>query len=424
MMIGRMLLSVAVLVIWGWSSFFLQTISAPITARVALKQFENSDASYVVAQYGMQLFSFAGAVASIATLTILLIIWWGPLTSPRSKALARDLRKHFLGAAIVLALFGAPAANAFFDTTDRTEVITILPNESAFWIPDVGANRDAQGKLDSEEYLNANKVALKRYVIPHQKLSGSGGTSWTSGWDSYVPTGRMIIVDRTPFSREWVDAQDRGTAAKKEGFPCQTKEGLNVTVGVAIGASVAEANAAKFLYRFGVKSPAGDRSDPKVIFTSVYYGRSLAEVMDDFGRKKVSEIVCDQTTARILDKVNEDAKAIKDAATKSIVDFFAAYGINVDFVGWADTFTFDPPIQEALNRRYIAAVDQQVATMLQPYASTIQALATADALRAFGNHTDGKLPTTIVGLPPEIGSLLGSILKSGPPAAPSAAPAR
>ncbi len=118
---------------------------------------------------------------------------------------------------------------------------------------------------------------------------GSGGF-----FDFYVPAGRLIIVDRTPFSREWVDSAERGTSQQKQGFPCQTAEGLNVTAGVSIGASVLEANAAKYLYRFGVLPVPGDRSDPKVIFTSVYYSRKLSDVMDDVGRKKVQTLVCNE----------------------------------------------------------------------------------------------------------------------------------
>ncbi len=98
-----------------------------------------------------------------------------------------------------------------------------------------------------------------------------------------------------------------------------------------------EANAAKYLYHFGVTPPQGDRSDPKVIFTSVYYSRKLADVMDDVGRKKVQTLLCDKITARSFDQANNDAAA--------------------------------------------------------------------DALRSFGHRTDGKLPTTIVGLPPEMGPL-------------------
>ncbi|HEV2549919.1 MAG TPA: SPFH domain-containing protein [Stellaceae bacterium] len=302
------------------------------------------------------------------------------------------------------------SAHAYYDKNDFTEAYTILPNESAFWIPDAGANKENQAQLESEAYLNANKVALKRFVVPHTKLQGSG-----SFFDFYVPAGRLIIVDRTPFSREWVDAQDRGTSPRKEGFPCQSKEGLNMTVGVALGASVSEQNAAKYLYRFGVVPPKGNRNDPQIIFASVFLSRSVKEVMDDFGRKKVSEIICDQITARSFDKVNEEAKQIKDTAAKTITEYFATLGITIDFVGWADTFTFDKEVQDAVNRRYIANKDQEIAAALQPYANVIQALAAAQALRAFGEKTDGKLPTTIVGLPPELGAILGTVLRSGPP---------
>ena len=63
-----------------------------------------------------------------------------------------------------------------------------------------------------------------------------------------------------------------------------------------------------------------------------------------------------------------------------------------------------------------------MAQALQPYTATIQALAAAQALRSFGDKTDGKFPTTIVGLPPETGALLGTLLSAGavrpPPPAP------
>jgi hypothetical protein len=41
----------------------------------------------------------------------------------------------------------AGPAEAYYDKTDYTEAYFILPNESAFYIPDVGANRDGQAKL-------------------------------------------------------------------------------------------------------------------------------------------------------------------------------------------------------------------------------------------------------------------------------------
>ena len=149
-----------------------------------------------------------------------------------------------------------------------------------------------------------------------------------------------------------------------------------------------------------------------MIFNSVYFSRKLADVMDDVGRKKVQTLVCDEIAARGFDKANEDAIPIMAAVKEKAAGYFATVGITLDFIGWADNFEFDPVVQDAVNRRFIATQDQAIAAALAPYAATIQALAAADALRSFGHKTDGRLPTTIVGLPPEIGPLMGTLLKS------------
>src|SRR5262249_50914013 len=150
----------------------------------------------------------------------------------------------------------------------------------------------------------------------------------------------LILVDRTRYSREWVDAHDRGTSAKKEGFPCQAKEGLNITVGVSIGTWVTEANAAKFLYNFGVKTPqnvnyatGNIEVDGKAIFQSIYYGRSLTEVMDDVGRKKIQTLVCSEIGQRTFDKANEEMNLILENVSKKSTEWFTSVGISQDFIG-------------------------------------------------------------------------------------------
>jgi hypothetical protein len=401
----RVILSIAAVLVYGWVNFLLNPVATILAADQAGRQFQNGDESAVTSFLGMNFFGHLG-IPFVVLLAVLVLIWWGSV---------KRLLALFIAAA---ALLPAPAG-AYYDKSDYTEAYTILPNETGFWIPDAGANRDSQAQFESEAYLNANRVALKRFIVPHAKLQGSG-----SFFDFYVPAGRLIIVDRTPFSREWVDTADRGTSHRREGFPCQSREGLNITVGVSIGASVLEQNAAKYLYRFGVTPPAGDRADPKTIFNSVYYSRKLADVMDDVGRKKVQTLVCDEITARSFDKANEEAVEIMRDVNQKATAYFADVGITLDFIGWADTFTFDHAVQDAVNRRYIASQDQAIAVLLAPYASTIQALASADALRSFGQKTDGRLPSTIVGLPPQIGPLMSTLLKSGvsAPATPGATP--
>ena len=429
-MIGRVIGTVVTTLIYGWLMMLYTPQATLITGQAAGHQLDNTDAGYLTAVNTMNFFSAMGTIMTVLFVGVLAGIWFKPVRTAMRKGSERLAVLLAVGGAL---LIGTTDGRAFFEKVDRTEIYPILPNQSAFWIPEVGAVKDKQVQVDSEAFLNENKVQLNRFQIPHQKLAGSAGNSVFAGWDYFVPAGRLIIVDRTPFSREWVDAHDRGTSAKKEGFPCQSKEGINVTVGVALGASVSQANAAKYLFRFGVLAPRAEvkgtadsvENDGRIIFTSVYYSRSVQNVMDDFGRKKILEIICDQITSRTFDKANEDAKLIKDAAAKQITDFFAGYGITIDFMGWADTFTFDREVQDAVNRLYIAKQDEDIGRRLQPYTDVIKALAQAQAQRSFGDKSDGKLPTTFFGMPPEVvGPLLGvqqNLPRASTPAVPAVA---
>lgn len=397
----RLLITVALVIMWSWFNFFTNQIGTLATGAIAGNQFDNSAISYLGAVSTFRLFSGIGMLSTVILLVLLCVLWQRPVTSWIKTALT---------VMALVCLFSPQTAWAYFDTTDKTEAYTILPNESAFWIPDVGANKDTQAQAPTEDYYNANKIFVKRYIVPHAKLSGSGG--W-SNWDSYVPTGRLIIVDRTPYSREWVDAKDRGTSVVKQGFPCQSKEGLNITTGISIGVHVEDDNAAKYLAHFGVQTDSSaNRSDPAVIFTSVYYSRKVSDVMDDVGRKEVQTLVCNEISKRSFNDANTQAADIITSVAKNAKIYFNSVGITQDFLGWADTFAFDPTVQDAVNRRYIASQDQIIANELAPYATTIQQLAAAQALRSFGDKTDGKLPTTVVGLPPNIGALLSTLLST------------
>ena len=240
--VARLLITIAVLLVWGGLSALLNIPATVGLGSAAGGQLGNAPAPYFALGALMTLLRGSNAIISAVGLLVLVALWWQP---------ARATLARLFAVAAALLLIAAPA-RAYYDKTDFTEAYTILPNETAFWIPDVGANKDSQAQFETEDYLRANKVPVKRFIVPHAKLSGSGGF-----FDFYVPTGRLIIVDRTPYSREWVAASDRGTSHRNESFPCQSKEGLNIGVGVSIGVSVQEADAAKYLYRFGVLPPNG-----------------------------------------------------------------------------------------------------------------------------------------------------------------------
>jgi hypothetical protein len=95
---------------------------------------------------------------------------------------------------MALLFIGVPTAYAYYDQANYTEAYFILPNESAFFIPDVGANKETQGGFGSEAYLQENKIPAKRFEIPHQKLSG---TSFIEGIFADLITDKRLDLTAT-----------------------------------------------------------------------------------------------------------------------------------------------------------------------------------------------------------------------------------
>lgn len=374
--------------------------AAAITAgKAAAGQFANDDATHLVSLYAMNFFGTIGWPFWLFA-ALLLAIWWKPVRVGVSVL----GRATTAGIGIALALTAAQPADAYFNKTDWPEIYFILPNESAFYIPDIGANKDDQTKFMSEEYLNTNKIAAKRFQVPHVKLTGS-----SYGFDYYVPAGRLIIVDRTPYAREWTADAVRGTSQVNEGFKCQSKDGLDVQVGVAIAASVYEQDAPRFLYRFGVKPPVGDRNTDEVKFASVFHGRSLVEVMDTVVKGKVQALICTYFSPRSLEQVNADAAAIMVEAEKAVKDYLIKEnGITLDYLGWGDTFDLDPVVQKAINDRYAADKIAPVLGILERQAQVKVQEGIADGLKGLGEGLKAHgLPSNLVAIPESLSKLFG-----------------
>lgn len=383
---ARLVASFVVFACWGALSFGASIFAMLASGQAGGAQFENSDAAFVSSMIIMRAANAPAALIAFFAILILAAIWWAPIARLVKLATAAT------AALVVLALLPAPQASAYYNKTDYADPFFILPSESAFFIPDAGANKDSQASFGSEQYLKENKIAAKRFLVPHVKLPATGG--YFEG-DYYVPSGRLIILDRTPVNREWVSASHRGTSTKDESFPCQTAEGLDYKVGIAIAAFVTEDSAAKFLYWFGVNTPPGDRSKPEIIFTSVYYARSLAQVMDSVVRSKVQALVCQEVVKRTMDKANAEMASMMTAIQGSVEAYLASRGVTLDFIGWADTVNFDPHVQDAINRRYVADKDSAIADALSTKVATIQAVATAEATRTLANKWNGAMPSQV-----------------------------
>lgn len=396
-MIGRIVLSVLVLIVSGWVSGIANPIAMIGAGHMAGLQLTNSDANAVASFVGMRFFSGLGAWIVGATMLLLLAIWWGPLTRI-AKTARQELRDGLKTLLIVgvLSLLAMPAY-AFYSATDVTEAYGILPNHTAFWVPGTGDTKSNQAQMETEDFYKANKVAGKFFVIPHVKLTGST----YMGWDKYIPTGRLIVVDRAPYFHEWTK-KGRGTGGDRdESFPCHSRDNIEVATEMSLASSVTEENAAKFLYYFGVNQPKGDASSPEVIFTSVYEGRSLAQVMSGWGRGEIQSRVCRHILEHAIEDLalngNEVLNAIQDEARK----FFSTFGITIEYVGWAGGFSYPAEVSAAINTRFAAE-------HIRPVLDILQAKAVIDAISGWDRHLPTSL--TVLGKPDAvISDVIGGI---------------
>jgi len=206
----------------------------------------------------------------------------------------------------------------------------IQPSETVYVIPLEGET-SKQGKFDSEEYLERNKVATKRVYLPLRKVS-TGRYTWNYKW---VPTVKVVKVDRKPITFVWED---------KSGINVESKDSIGFTVGVNLSAYITEENTSRFLYRY----PSGE----------------LHGVLNAIVKSKATEILSREFTKYDLegDGDGRGARQLKgeivELAKKELTDFFAETGVTITTFGLIGGLAYDDvEIQTAINENFKSELD-------------------------------------------------------------------
>lgn len=374
-------------------------------AQIAPQQVQSDAVSYGVARWFATVdFNFALA---IGLLVALLLIWRKPIMNVLKKRRVPPV------AAVVL-FVGMLFLTGCLGPAKVEPIEEIGPNETAFVIPLEGDNLSAQEQFESIDYLESRKVAAKRIVIPVRPRSI--GRWW---WEfEYIPTNKVIRVDRSVVSREWVTDPERGTGATNEGIGVESSESVDFTVGVVCSAWIEESNAATYLYNF--KKP-------------------LAEVMDENVRRYLQQELFAEFGARSLKLGQEQKAQIFNDVEARVKEHFSTKGITVDNCGGTDGLTYvDQNIQAAITANFEAQqaiiraqaeLDAQDLINRRVISETI-ALATAQTTRGdaeayvlrvtgaeleanpllvqyvVANAYNGEVPTTFVGSNFPLGMLM------------------
>jgi hypothetical protein len=218
--------------------------------------------------------------------------------------------------------------------------VDIEPNQTAFVIPLEGKTSD-QGQFQSLEFLEDNQVAAKRIQIPRTwyktgKLRGKG---------EYKDDVRVIVVDRFPATREWLNDTSRGTSDKAEGFVGESKDSIKFLVGISATASIEEPDTAQFLYK--------------------YSGKTLSEVMDFEIRNKIGTTLLEKYGSMSMEEIRSNKEEVIEHVRKIVIPHFKdESGISLGNIGYVGDLEYiDPKVQAAINERFNAQEQQKAQTI-------------------------------------------------------------
>jgi regulator of protease activity HflC (stomatin/prohibitin superfamily) len=292
----------------------------------------------------------------------IIAVWWLATAVPAIVAMFRKTggKTSLILLGLVPALFLTGCMQAY----DKPEFDEIANNETGFLFPLEGDTSN-QAKFQSEEFLKQAKVASKRVQITHRWVQD--GRMNNDG--HYIPTVRLVKVDRSPVTREWKAPEDSNGhalkgAANDTAIWIESGDSVGFSMGFNCTAYVKEEDAAKFLYWY----PSG----------------SLAQVMDQEIRARVQANAAEVAAKYGLDILRSKKQEIADQVRQDVTTFFSNRGITITTIGMFGGMTYEnPKIQEAIDNVFVAQQEKNTSQATfeaqQKKNDTIQLAAQAEA---------------------------------------------
>jgi len=217
---------------------------------------------------------------------------------------------------------------------DRPEYVEIDTSDTGFLIPLEGDSTE-QVKFQSEDYLKQHKVAAKRVQITH-RWSQEGRSPGNGRW---IATVRLVKVNRSPVTREWVTTQTTSSASSiqraDKAIWIESGDSVGFSMGFTCTAFIPEEDASRFLYWY----PSG----------------SLADVMDKEVRGRIQQAAGEVAAKYPLDNLRSRKQEIADMVKQNVTNFFMQRGVTVTTVGMFGGMTYEnPEIQKSIDQTFIA----------------------------------------------------------------------
>ena len=269
---------------------------------------------------------------------------------------------------------------------NKPEFVTIEPHQTAFLIPLIGDTSN-QASFESEEMLMQAKVAAKEIEIPHRWVQ-TGRFYWMGEWRDSMA---LIVVDRSPVTREWSATDDVGTSNVNQAIYAESSESIGFSAGMNCSAQIySEEDAVKFLY--------------------CYNNKPLSEIMDSEIRARVESKFVEECASRTLNEILVDKETIMNNVREDVETYFEARGITITVLGMKDGLEYDDTtIQKSINDKFSSEMklttqkneNERIISEAEAMAEANRILSeslTDEVLRQmYLDKWDGKLPNVMTG---------------------------
>lgn len=236
-------------------------------------------------------------------------------------------------------------------------------------------------KFDSAEALENNKVASKRIEVPKRwRHTGYGWQYWAG---QHIPLLRVLKVDRTPVTTEWMPRMETsGSDVRKigDGIWAESSDSIGFSTGFRLTGFVAEEDTAQFLY--------------------MYRGGALQGVLQGEVKTRVQELFTDFSAKYPLDTLRSKKGEMSEYIKTNTIPMFKGRGITISALAMTGGFTYEnPEVQTAIDKVFVSQQEKEVASALLDAQTDknarikLEATALADAARekAIGDSDAIKL---------------------------------
>jgi hypothetical protein len=235
-------------------------------------------------------------------------------------------------------------------------LVDIGTNETAFMVSLVGDTKEEQAKFDSIGAIKEKKIATKQIEIP-QRWVQTGRNGWGGDTNGlWIPSAKLIIVNRTPYSRRWTADESTGSVKANQGLYAESMDSIGVSSGFAITAYIKEEDAATYLYWFPSKEVDNKKTeDYKDTATPLH------KVIDEQVFTAVQSVYTSVCNKYNLNELRNKKDEITVKIREEIIPKFKSMGITIDTtMGLIGGLKYENnAIQSAIDNVFIAQTTKE-----------------------------------------------------------------